>query len=464
MQKYIDTVLVENPDGVAALQAATITVYQAGTTTLAAIYSSNAGVGKSNPFTSDSLGRIEFYAADGRYDILVEKTGYASQTIYDVLLEDPVTASDATFNNVTLNGNTTVGDASSDTLTIAPNAVTWSNDPTHSGNHTFSGNVSTQGNTTVGDAAGDAFTVNPSAVTWSNNPTHSGNHTFSGRTELVDLTSASLAHFNDFRLTLTTGTPVTTSDVTAATTIYCTPYKGNAISLYTGTKWNVYRSGEFTLALGTLTASLPYDIFCYVSGGVPTLELLAWTSATARATALARQDGVLIKTGDATRRYLGTFFTTSTTTTEDSVANRYLWNMYHRVPRKMRVTDATATWTWATASWQQARATATNLVNFVIGVSEDAVQATVTGFFGSATAGVAGAVGVGYDVTNADSSSNRNYGTTQIANVAYLIPTTAVFNGYPAAGKHYLAWIEFGGTGITFSGNSISGLNGWVMG
>lgn len=39
------------------------------------------------------------------------------------------------------NGNTTIGDAAGDTLTIAPSAVTWSNNPTHSGNHTFSGTV-----------------------------------------------------------------------------------------------------------------------------------------------------------------------------------------------------------------------------------------------------------------------------------------------------------------------------------
>jgi hypothetical protein len=45
---------------------------------------------------------------------------------------------------------------------------------------TMSGNLVVNGNTTLGDAAGDALTVAPNAVTWSNNPTHSGNHTFSG--------------------------------------------------------------------------------------------------------------------------------------------------------------------------------------------------------------------------------------------------------------------------------------------
>lgn len=64
--------------------------------------------------------------------------------------------------NFNVTGNTTLGDASTDTLTVHPNAVTWSNNPTHSGNHTFSGNVTVQGNTTLGDASGDAITVNGS--------------------------------------------------------------------------------------------------------------------------------------------------------------------------------------------------------------------------------------------------------------------------------------------------------------
>lgn len=73
--------------------------------------------------------------------------------------------------NLTIKGNTALGDASGDTLTVAPNAVTWSNNPTHSGNHTFSGNVSIGGNTTLGDASGDSITFNADAWTLSNNTT-----------------------------------------------------------------------------------------------------------------------------------------------------------------------------------------------------------------------------------------------------------------------------------------------------
>src|SRR3990167_7040004 len=127
----------------------------------------------------------------------------------------------------------------------------------------------------------------------------------------------------DGRLTLTSGTPVTTADVTGATSIYFAPFKGNRIGLYDGSSaWAIYTFTELTLALGTLTSGLPYDVFAYDSSGTVTLEALAWTNGTTRATALTTQNGVLVKTGATTRRYLGTFYTTATTTTESSRRDR----------------------------------------------------------------------------------------------------------------------------------------------
>lgn len=112
----------------------------------------------------------------------------------------------------------------------------------------------------------------------------------------------------DFRLSLTSATPITTTDVTNASTIYAVPYNGNTISLYDGANWVSYDSAEFNLSLGTLTNAKLYDVFCYANSGVPTLEFLVWTNSTTRATALTYQNGVFVKTGATTRRYLGTFY------------------------------------------------------------------------------------------------------------------------------------------------------------
>lgn len=176
---------------------------------------------------------------------------------------------------------------------------------------------------------------------------------------------------NDFRLTLTSETPVTTGDITGATTIYCTPYKGNRIALYNGTIWETITSVEISKTLGELTSGLPHDVFCYSDEGVATLEYLTWSSSAARATALARQDGILVKSGDATRRYLGTFYTTSTTTTEDSAAKRYLYNHYHRRERLLSGTFSTNR---STSSTSLTEINSEIRVQYVVGVAEDPVE------------------------------------------------------------------------------------------
>jgi len=147
-------------------------------------------------------------------------------------------------------------------------------------------------------------------------------------------TSNVLKSQNDFRLTLTSGVPVTTSDVVNASTIYFSPYKGNVISLYNGTNWLSYESNEISLALGALATGV-YDVFCYANAGVPTLEFLAWTNTTTKATAIVKQNGVDVKSGDATRRWVGTFNNrgnkTSTVTISNASPAVINWNS-HNLP------------------------------------------------------------------------------------------------------------------------------------
>ena len=105
-----------------------------------------------------------------------------------------------------------------------------------------------------------------------------------------------LNHICNGRLTLTSVTPITTSDVTAATTIYFTPYKGNRIFLYntTSTKWELFEFSEISIAVPATTGT-NYDVWGYNSSGSATLEVLAWTNDTTRATAIALQNGVYVK-------------------------------------------------------------------------------------------------------------------------------------------------------------------------
>ena len=266
---------------------------------------------------------------------------------------------------------------------------------------------------------------------------------------------------NELRLTLTTVLPVTTADVVGAGTLFWTPYTGTHVALYDGTIWKIFSTTEVSLAL-TLTNGRAYDIFGIITAGAPALESLIWTNDSTRATALAYQNGVLVKSGDATRRYLGSIYASGANVTEDSIAKRYLSNYYNRVPRQMIVTESTDSWTYTTATFRQARATTTNQLDAIIGVAQDAVQIKVQ-VVTSNTVGTNAAVGIGIDSTTVNSA---NLFGGQTFTVSHHL--NACYNGIPAAGRHTFPWLEYsvaagvttwyGDAGVTYLQSGISGI------
>lgn len=237
----------------------------------------------------------------------------------------------------------------------------------------------------------------------------------------------------------TTGVAVTTTDVTAATTLYFALYKGNQLTLYDGAKWVTLTYTQLSVAVPATTSTM-YDVFVDYTAGVPALELVAWSSDTARATALATQDGVYVQTADADSLYVCSFRTTGVSgQTEDSFAKRYIWNYYNRVERPMRVLPTADSWQYTLATYRQAGADAANQLDFVIGVSEDLVEAEllVTAENGSA---VAVWVGIGLDSTTALATGQANartdIGAGQTKNVS------ARYKGFSGVGRHTLVWLE----------------------
>lgn len=272
-------------------------------------------------------------------------------------------------------------------------------------------------------------------------------------TDSARVDNANALNMCEGRLTLTTGVPVTTADVLAAETLYFTPYKGNRIALYDGTNWVMRSFSEISIDVPDATSM--YDVFAYDNAGTVTLELLAWTNDTTPV-ARAAQNGVLVKTGALTRRYLGSFYSTTAGNgqIEDSFANRFLWNYYNRVRRPMRVLEATNTWAYGTATVRQANGAAGNQLNFCIGFSEDLVDAVVMASCSSTVAGRNIQVGVGLDSTTAFTTGGLFPAVnTYIGTYATVIP--AAWKGYPGVGKHYLAWLEYGSGGdVTWYGDN----------
>lgn len=240
------------------------------------------------------------------------------------------------------------------------------------------------------------------------------------------------------RLTLTAGVPVTTADVSGATTLYFTPYRGNRVCLFNGYRWIEYAFSEISVSLAGLPDATNYDIFLADFAGTLTLVPISWTDDTTRATALGLLDGVHVKGDAPVARYLGTIRMSGVGTCEDSATKRFVWNAHHRVARPMRVVDTTDSWTYTTATWRSANNSAANRVQFVVGLVEDAVSANVHSLASNAGGATNVAVGVGIDSTSANSASV--YGGTVGTGINTVV---AWYRGHmPVPGFHFLQWLE----------------------
>ena len=244
------------------------------------------------------------------------------------------------------------------------------------------------------------------------------------------------------RLTATSGTPVTTADVSGATSIYFTPYKGDNIALYDGSKWVLVSFSQVTISLSGLTASKPYDVFGYLSAGALAIETLVWTNTTTRATALAYQNGVLSKTGALTRRYLGTvFINASGGQTDDTLLKRYIWNYANRVGRSLQRLETTNSWNYTTATYRQANGAAANQVETCVGWSEVLLNVSVLALAANTIGDNNCTVQVGID----------EGGTTANDSTVFTGPEIATYNAkavqatlikYPAVGWQKWCWVE----------------------
>lgn len=255
------------------------------------------------------------------------------------------------------------------------------------------------------------------------------------------------------RLSLTSNTPITTSEVTAATTLYYTPYIGETVSVYnTGSQvWEPYTLSEISVSVPS-TTDTNFDVFLYVSSGTLTLETVDWTNDTTRATALAQQDEIYVKSGDSSRRYLGTCRTTSVSgQCEDSHTKRFVWNYYNRVPRKLTVFETTASWTYGSTTYRSTNNSTSNRVEIVLGVAEEEINILSTGVFQGNSASTDGwGSGIAEDATNTNDAVAGDglsfplftSGTSGDGGMSF-----SQLIKYPTVGYHFYQWTENAGIG-----------------
>lgn len=253
----------------------------------------------------------------------------------------------------------------------------------------------------------------------------------------------------DFRMSLVSGSPVMTTDQLAKTVLYCTPNgNGNALGL----EGTIYYPSEFSISNAGLAASAVYDVFVYSNLGSPALELLAWTNATTRATALANHPtyGYLSKSGATSRRYACTLATDTNGKFQKRFAGGVaagaaaevgLWNFYNRRKERYTIYDDTNSWAYNIAAWRGWDNSTLNRINTLMGLSEDSVVMR----FNDAIVTSAGysLIGIGLDATNAIASDCLP-GILQ--NVLYA-SIVSLFDGHPGIGSHYLQLLEWGNAG-----------------
>lgn len=154
---------------------------------------------------------------------------------------------------------------------------------------------------------------------------------------------------NDCRLSPSSSDPIAES--ATFTTFYLTPHVGNRIGLWNGNGWQMGRVDSAPSASPPANTNTPFDVFAYLNSGVVAIECLAWTNDTTRATALTRQNGVLVKSGNATRRYVGTGRTTGTSgQCASSITKRFLTNHYNRIRLPLYVQEDSPSGTNISAS------------------------------------------------------------------------------------------------------------------
>jgi len=278
---------------------------------------------------------------------------------------------------------------------------------------------------------------------------------------------------NDFaivvegRLTLSTGNAVPSADVIGST-LYFTPYRGHRVALYDGSAWKMHSFTELSVALPATTGT-NYDVWLYETGGMLALDLTAWSSDTSRSVALAVQQGVYVKTGAPTYRYLGTIRTGDVAgESEDSLLRRYVWNYYNRVQRRMQCIDTTTTHTYNTASLRAFNGNTNNRVEFVMGVLEDTVDADWRCVAGNSSATLRSCgIGIGLDSTAA--AAQGSYNRFQVSN-AGTVGALSFWRGHPGIGRHYFCALHIGAGADTqtWYGNSgfigSTALNGGLWG
>jgi hypothetical protein len=250
------------------------------------------------------------------------------------------------------------------------------------------------------------------------------------------------------RLTLTSATPVLASGVTAATTVYYTPYAGNLIPIYNGSTMIPTTFSELSLSLVSNHAlNTIYDVFVFSNSGVLTLVTgPAWSVSSsgsgargsgAGTTQLTRVGGLWTNAVSMTARNGSTTYTVGANLATyvgsiiiDGTAGQVtcnigfgasrkwgVWNAYNRVQITLEAGTSPAGYSYATSSYRVYANDTTNTLSIFQGLAEEPAVISTSAYLtcsGVANATLStGTIGIGY---NSTSSPTGKLGTFSLTN------------------------------------------------
>jgi hypothetical protein len=293
------------------------------------------------------------------------------------------------------------------------------------------------------------------------------------------------------RLTLTSLTQVTTSDVVGATTLFYTPGSGgNQVPIWNGAIMVPTAFAELsqlttdaTKSPAAVIANSVYDVFVWNDAGtIRGTRGPAWASDTSRGTGAGTSEiqllnGVWTNKFDITNgptagfgTMVGSARADASSQFKDTAAFRWVSNAYNAVSRPLKVTEAASSWVYTSATFRQANGNAANQLDFLQTLGGNQLNAQVVSTFSNTTIGQFGLVAIDIDVLNTTAISNNinNFSYVSVAN--YIVPTNAIYSGYPGMGRHIAIWKEVStatGSGTFFStaGGPVltSGIYGSIM-
>ena len=354
------------------------------------------------------------------------------------------------------------------TLTDENDVPIWTEDPVWSSDYSTVAMFTVHSGTPNGTVAGTAGTQGgrPSDVVWDNVNdilyvcTTSGNTSTTVWTAVNPTSSAGSVATPTGRLTPTSGTPVITTDATAQTAIYYTPYTGSTVPIYSSS-FTQQTFAELTLTLVSAHAlNTLYDVFAFNNSGVVTLVTgPAWTASTAGSssrgagagtTQISRISGIWVNTVSMTGRngsttysipantatYLGTILidgTAGQVSCYVSVGqNRKfgVWNAYNRKTINLQISDPTGSpWLYTSATIRQSNGAAGNKATVLCGLQEEVINGQFIQLVSVGGTSSFAYHGFGVDSTTtfsgvvAPAAANAAAQTTFISNSAYYSST-----------------------------------------